>query len=123
MLSVAAWTQTGAWTPGLPFRRAAVAQQLLHRSPAGRRRRGTREHPPGSLQQHHGHRGPPRPDVTTIETRHERPPIHQMLDGAQFAGQRPPSKGRDRRDEQAPQQTQEEEGPERAAHDVGEGPS
>ena len=71
----------------------------------------------------HGHRGPPRPDVTTIETRHERPPINQMLDGPFIIGQRPPPKGRDGCHEPAPQQTQEEEGPERAAHDVGQGPS
>ena len=47
----------------------------------------------------HGHRSPPRPDVSPIETRHERPPIHQMLDGAQFARQRPAPARRDRRHE------------------------
>ena len=47
----------------------------------------------------HGHRSPPRPDVSPIETRHFWETVDALLDGPVIIGQRPPAKGRDRRDE------------------------
>ena len=44
----------------------------------------------------HGHRSPPRPDVSPIETRHFWETVDALLDGPFILGQRPPAKGRDR---------------------------
>ena len=47
----------------------------------------------------HGHRSPPRPDVSPIETRHFWETVDALLDGPFIVGQRPPPARRDRRDE------------------------